>query len=393
MNLKFYVIVLSLCLFLGACNMSEHHYKKGHYDAALKSSIGHLKRKPESREHIEILQNSFRRATYEDSLLIANLHESGRPNRWLEVYELYKKMDARQRRVETVLPLYVNGQRVSFARRDYYPLISQAKYETGNYYYTHAKDLLQEGNRESCRRAFDELEKAGTYYSGFEDIDHLLRESYECGITNVLISCINNASFALTSDFLFYLVDFVGDDFNSQWIRYSTVNNSDKAFDVFIDINLNMIDVTGNSLSHKTFSETKQKEDGWEYKKDEDGNILKDSEGKKIKITKYKTLNCLVTEARQFKQAHLEAMICYVDVRDNMLLRRIPVSSDFVFEHFYYKVDGDVDALSPEMSQKVKSMPLPFPSKHEMLRGAGDLLRQSIYEAIMDNRTYVKQNY
>ncbi len=120
---------------------------------------------------------------------------------------------------------------------------------------------------------------------------------------------------------------------------------------------------------------------------------MRDSTGKKIKVTKYKTLKCRVIETRQFKQAHLEGVVEYIDTERGVTFLSEPVVADQIFENFCTTAEGDLKILPKEKREKLKSRFVPFPSNMDMLYDAGNGLKQAIGDVILDNRVILIKKY
>lgn len=388
-----YISIFSMLIVFSGCTMSKHYLKQGQYDMATKEAVKKLRKKPTKEKHILVLEQAFPLANDIDNRRIKYLHEEGEPDRWDEIFHIYSDLEIRQVLVEGVTPLYVDGRKIDFPHVDYDQEIVEAKLKAAAYYYAHGKQLLNSGNRFSCRQAYDEFKIAKSYTSGYSDIDDLIEESFNKGLSHVLIIAINSTPFKLPNDFMVNLIDFPTADLNSFWIKYYSRDTRNGNYDVFVNVTLTIADVSRNNISHNEHTESKKVKDGWEYKLDKNGNIMTDSLGNKIKIDKYKIINCRVTETRQFKQAHIEGALNYVDSETSQIIKSVPVAADHTFEHFYTTANGDLDALTNETRAKLKSKPMPYPLDVEMIYAANETLRNVIFQALMAQRHFVKQRY
>jgi len=130
-----------------------------------------------------------------------------------------------------------------------------------------------------------------------------------------------------------------------------------------------------------------------EYKLDANGNKVTDSLGNAVKVTKYKTISCKVYETRQFKQAHIDGSINYVDGQSRQIILSVPIAADHSFEHYYSKAEGNFDALSNETRAKLKAKPAPYPYDIDMIYNANATLKNVIYAALMDKKTFITNRY
>ncbi|MBN2891797.1 MAG: hypothetical protein JXL97_08015 [Bacteroidales bacterium] len=388
-----YITILSFFVLLSGCTMSKHYLKHGNYDMATKEAVKKLRKNKDKTKHILVIEQAYPKAQEIDQARIEYLHTEGEPDRWDEIFHLYSNMEIRQVLVEGVTPLYVEGREVSFEHVDYDELLVEAKLRAAAYYYAHAKKLMEDNNRFSYRQAYAEFEIAKSYTSSYSDIESLITECYNKGLAHVIIIAVNSTPFQLPDDFMINLIDFPVSDLSSFWVNYYSRDTRNGNYDVFINVTLTIADVSRNEMTNSEFSESKKIEDGWEYQLDDDGNIVKDEDGNAIKIPKYKTITCRVIKTRQFKQAHIQGALNYVDANSNQIVRSIPIAADHTFEHYYYKADGDLNALSNETRSLLKSTPISYPLDVEMIYAANQTLRDVIYHALMDNRVFINQRY
>ena len=74
------------------------------------------------------LKEAFPKANAKDLKRIDQLKLEGDPQGWDQIYNLYKALDSRQEAVQTVAPLYLNGQEINFNYKNYWSdIIKQYK--------------------------------------------------------------------------------------------------------------------------------------------------------------------------------------------------------------------------------------------------------------------------
>ncbi len=375
------------------CTMSKHYLKQGNYDMATREAARKLQKNRNKEKHIMVLEEAYPKAQKNDEDRILFLHKQGEPDRWDEIFKIYSNMELRQVLVENVTPLYLEGRKIEFAHVDYDEKIIEAKIKAADYYYAHSKQLLESGNKFSNRQAYEELLKVKEYTKSYSDVDNLLQQAYTNGLSNVILVAVNSTPFKLPEDFMINLINFPVGDLNSFWINYYALDTKDVNYDVAVNVVLTIADVSPNNMSSNEFTERKEVKDGWEYKLDSNGNFVLDSAGNKIKVPKYKTISCNVSEVRQFKIAHIEGAVNYVDIASGQIILSVPIAADHFFEHYYYKADGDLDALSNETRAKIKSMPIAYPNDFEMIYAANQTIKDLIYQVLMENRPFLISRY
>lgn len=367
--------------------------KKGDYIGAVKQSVHKLRRNPDRKKDIEVLQKAYPLAVKQLNDQIKYLHTEGRPDRWDKVYQLYSQLKELQDLVESVTPLNYNGRRIVFEHKDYDRKIVEAKNKAALYYYTHAKKLMQQNNKQAYRQAFYELKKAKEYNPSYYDADSLMQVCYDRGQTNVILIVQNSTMYKLSDDFLINLIDFPVAQLNSQWIKYYNRDVRKGNYDISVYVVLKIISVSPDNLDQKTQVYKKQVQDGYEYKLDSQGHIMTDSAGNPIKVPKYKTISCQLKEFRQFKIAHIEGIIDYVDNSNSQSLLQLPIAADHTFENYYYVANGDLNALPNDKRKLLNSKPIPYPNDLDMIYAANETLRNVIFSALMDNRDFLEDNF
>ncbi len=71
-------------------------------------------------------------------------------------------------------------------------------------------------------------------------------------------------------------------------------------------------------------------------------------------------------------------------------MKKEPIASDALFEHFYAMANGDFAALSPKTLQEIKSEPVPFPPSEALIIQAGNVLKGMTKDIIVNNKEYLK---
>ncbi len=388
-----YIVIFIFITSLYGCNMSKYYLKKGDYDMATKEAVKKLRKNKNKEKQIIILNEAYPKAQKMDRNKIDFLHKEGEPDRWEKIFHLYSDLETRQVLVEGVTPLFLNGEKITFPHVDYDELLIEAKLKAAAYYYAHAKKLMEQNSKYSYREAYEEFKKVKSYTSSYSDVDDLLTECYNNGIAYVGIVGVNNTQFKLPKDFMINLIDFPTEDLNSFWVKYYSRDSRNGNYDIFVNVTLNIADISGNNINKTKFVEKKEVSDGWEYELDPKGRVVTDSLGNPVKIIKYKEIVCNVIVCQQLKHAYIEGKVNYLDRETNQIIRSVPIAAEHTFEHVYYKADGNLKALSNETRDKLDIMPMPFPLDIEMMYAANETLRNVIYQVLLRNKIFIKQKY
>ncbi len=388
-----YFLVVVIVFSAVGCNVSKSYLQNGQYDLAVKTAVRKLNRNKNKKRQLRVLAEAYPKALETENNRIKYLHEEGSPDRWDEIFHIYSNMKDRQTMVERLYPLYLDGQEIRFEHIDYDQKIIEAKNKAADYYYHHAKMLMEKNDKFAYRQAYDELHKVIQYSDAYSDAPDLFDECYQKGQTHIILIAVNSTPVQLPPDFMVNLINFPVQDFNSFWIKYYTTDVRKGNYDIYVNITLTNVVVGPNDRSVREYTEKKKIKDGWEYKLDANGNKVLDSLGNPIKITKYKTISCTVYETRQFKKAHIDGAVNYVDGQTRQIIISAPIAADHVFEHYYSTAKGNLDALSNETKAKLKARPVSYPSDADMIYNANATVKDVIYNVIMDKKAFIINNY
>jgi hypothetical protein len=292
--------------------------------------------------------------------------------------------------VRTVTPLTLNGQPVEFQYVDYIPEMAEAKRKAADYFFAHGNQLMRGGQKANYRQAYAEFRKAKQYMGDYPDIDNRINEARYMGISRVFVSLQNNSFIRFPAAFEQDLLDLNLARLNSEWVEYHISNlNGNIEYDYFINVNVNNIVVSPNQISRKELKFKKEVEDGFEYKFDRRGNVMKDSLGNDIKIKKYKTLQCTVVETTMKKACVINGNIETIQANQNKLLKKEPIRAQSNFEDISSRAIGDIQALSSEMAARTRKPPAPVPTDIDMIFMSSEGLKKAIRESIQNNKRYI----
>jgi hypothetical protein len=379
-------------LFLSSCSSTKKMMQRGNYDAIINKSIKKLIKKPGSEKDAINLDKAYVLANDRDLERIKYLKMEGTPNTWDEIFQRYSALKARQARVKKVLPLSIGGQYVNYEYTDYDAEIVESKSKAAEYYYQHAKKIMAADTKGSYREAYYELRRAEEYKEGiYPDLNNLIEEARLKGISRVLVNTINNTHLRLSEEFMDNLLAFNTNGLNSEWIEYH-LRPLDRniRYDYYVDIKLQIIDVSPENVKTKDRIIKATVEDGFEYMLDKNGNVMKDSVGNDIKVKKYKELTCTVIERLQEKSVGIKGEIEIISLNPKRILKKDPIAASTHFEHLSARAVGDIEALNQATRRLIEVGPLPFPDDFTMIYDCSEALKNSIRDVITHNKYYIK---
>lgn len=383
-------IFLGIAIFMYSCTSSKKYIQRGQYDKAISRSVTKLRKNPTKEKEILNLKKAYDLANDRNNQRINFLKLEGKPDVWDEVFTTYSAMDRRQTLVKSVLPLNLNGQPVSFNIVDYNQEIINAKKKAAEYFYEHAKKLLERNDKQSARDAYYEFKRVKQYYNDYKDVDKLLVKALNKGTSYAYLRVENKSRFKLSQQFVDDLLNIGTANLNQDWVMYDTRKINNKNYDYIVSLKINKIDVSPEGLKENHYEETKDIVDGWEYVLDDKGNVMKDTLGNDLKKPKHVTIKCKVVEVHQHKVATIFASIDYIDIRSKQILLSKQVTADNIFDYASAAAFGDMRALKPETKKIIGRLPAPFPHDADMINEAEKVLKKTIEKALYDNRRFLK---
>lgn len=387
---------IHLCLIISAvlfsCSSPEKLLSRGNYDGVINRSIKKIIKNPRKEKNVELLDKAYKLANERDLDRVKYLTLEGNPNSWDEVLMLYSRLKDRQTRVRKVLPLNLHGSTINYQFIDYDAQMIDAKRNAAEYFYNHGKELMENKTKDSYRQAYVELSKADNYSGGaFPDIAQMIDEARYAGISRVLVSVINSTNLRLPEDFMENLLAINTYGLNSEWLEYHFKPlDQETNFDYYIDINLQIIDVSPERINENDRLIKKKVQDGFEYVLDSRGNVMKDSAGNDIKVPKYKELSCTVIEKEQQKTVTLKGEIEVISDNPKRLISKDPVAATTEFHHVSARAVGDIEALDEKTRKAVGVNEVPFPDDITMIYDTSEALKNAISNVIRSKRRYIQ---
>ena len=375
------LLLFSLILAAG-CVSSEKYLQKGQYDKAINKSVKKLRKDAGNDKELYVLKEAYTKANSFDMDRISFLEKEGRDENYLDIYNLYIRLDNRQDRIKTLPTSLMN----EFEIIDYDDRLIASKEQAAEVSYERGLEYLERGDRESARMAYQEFDRVRSIYSNYKDVDAKLRESRYLGTNQVLFVIENNSQSVLPERFDEELRKIGLSDLNGRWIQYSVFEDEEVEYDYFVVLNIQNIAVSPERIDREKYTDSKEIQDGTKYVLDERGNVKKDSLGNDIREPNMITVEAEVTQARQWKEGIVGGTIDYVDLRTDQLVKTEAISVTALFEHFSATYAGDERALSDESKKKLGDDRVPFPPSEVMLMDAADLLKNRTKEIMYKNR-------
>ncbi len=384
--MKTKIVYLLIILILSGCSSSKKYLEHGNFDMATKKAIAKLRKKPDNAKELWVLTQAYKQANQQNLDRIDFLRKTGQPDIWEEIFQNYNTLKNRQDLAKT-LPQQVLSA-IGFQYHDYDKDLIESEKKACDYFYALGTKLLAQNDKMSARQAYEEFIKIKRHYTDFKDVNELINKAAELGTSHVILYMQNNSNAILPNDFEYEFLKITVSDINSKWVMYDSKEIEGVAYDYAIVLNLKIIDVSPERMKEKVWTEEKTIKDGWTYKLDNNGNVMKDSLGNDIKEPKYVKIECHVKEVDQNKEAVLSGKLDFYNNVNKQLITSENVTANSVFNNGFLVANGDMRALTPETQKRLGNGPLPFPSDFDMILMANEYLQKAVKE-IIRNKSYL----
>jgi hypothetical protein len=267
----------------------------------------------------------------------------------------------------------------------------EAKKKAADFYYAHGRELMENGTKDSYRQAYNEFVRATEYVGdGYEGIDQMMQEARYLGISRVYVTVKNYSSVNFPEDFVQNLLALDLPRLNSEWVEYyTTIPQNDTQFDYLVNVNMRTVGVSPDRQFQRDTLVKRTVEDGFDYVKDERGNVMKDSLGNDIKVKKYKELQCALIRTFQIKECVMEGDVEMLSLYPEKTIKKEPIGATSNFEHVSARAIGDENALSDDQKRMLKSEVIEFPTDLDMVLMCTENLKTAIRGFMETNKRFI----
>jgi len=385
--MKRLLLLLVLITALVSCGKKqvEKALNTGNYDVAIQDALKKLdnnKNKKRKQDYVLMLGDAYTKAVERDLNTINHLKQDNNPEQYQQIYETYMDLHLRQESIKPVLPLKVNGKTVKFKFNDYNNSIIDYREKTSDYLYEKGLKQLESDNKGIIRDAYDTFSYIEHINPNYEDTRELLEEAHQRGTNYVIVTIENQTRQMIPRQLEDDLLNFNTYGLNQFWTNYHAIENPEINYDFAMQLLLKHINISPEQITEREFLREREIVDGWEYKLDRQGNVMKDSLGKDIKIDKIVKVRARYFESLQTKSSQIIGEVVYVDLNSNQVISSYPIDSGFVFENIYGNFRGDERALLREDRDLIRNRRAPFPTNEQMVYDTGEDLKAKLKDII-----------
>ena len=390
------ILLTSLMLFFliscGGVKKTQEALNTGNYGNAINTALKNIaenKTKKSNQPYIQMLEEAYKKNTERELQEIAFLKKDNNPANHEIIFNGYQNLKSIQERIKPLLPLklYDENRDARFSFKDYDEEIIKSKRELSDYLYSNATALLNTGRyKEDFRKAFDQFSYLNDINPNYKDTQLKLEEAHGKGLDYVQVVMINDSEQIVPNRLEQELLNFNTYGLNDLWTVYHTNALENIKYDYEMQVAFKNINISPEQVTEKQISKEKQIKDGYKYATNQDGEVLKDSLGNKIKIDKFKTVKCNFYQFTQLKSVEVVGNVSFLDLNSQQQINSYPLASQFVFNHVYAKHNGDTNALEEDMVPLLQLSAVPFPSNEQMVYDAGEDLKAKLKGIVTRHR-------
>ncbi len=391
--MKVIYILLFSALISISCNSVKRTQKfvsQGNYDEAIELATKKLQKDKNAKEydsHIRLLEEAFLKAKDEDMRHLAFLKKGNNLHGAKEIYYTYLDLQARQNLIRPLLPLYSTemGRKANFVFSDYSNDLYVAKDAYLKSLYQEALGYIQRNTKQDYRSAFNVLCELDEVQPNYKDVYQLKDDAHFRGTDFVFVTINNHTGqiipFRLEQD----LLNFNTYGLDKFWTEYHSKHEKGINYDLGVDLNFQTIQISPERVSDKQYNRNQRINDGYDYRRDRAGNIVRDSLGNPIKVEKFINVTATINITTQQKSVFVGGTVVYKDLNKRQQLNSFPLSSEFIFENIFATYRGDKRALTGEDLNFLNNHFMPFPNNEQMVYDAGLDIKEHFKEILKDN--------
>jgi len=394
-----FVSILYVLISCGSAKTSQKAINSGDYDKAISIALQKLRKnkiKKSNQQYVLMLEEAYEKAVDRDESRILFLIKDENKANLEEIYTTYQTLKQRQENIKPLLPLpiYESGKNAHFAFKNYDDVLIDSKNKLATYLYQKSLPFINSTNKETLRAVYDDLAYINQIYPAYKDVQELMNYTHEKGTDYVYVSMKNETDKIVPVRLEENLLNFDTYGLNDFWTVYHNAKIPQINYDFGLELVLTDISVSPERVKEKQIFAEKMIQDGYKNLLDTNGNVVKDSLGKKIRVKNMVKVKCELYEITQFKSSKVEGQVTYVDFNTKQVLQKFPIRSEFVFEHNYARYDGDKRALEPTYLGLIGVYEVPFPTDEQMVYDTGTDLKNQL-KAILQQISFrgVKEQY
>jgi hypothetical protein len=380
--------ILSVFFFVAGCNPTKSAFSRGDYEGTIHAGAQRLHRKPDDVKTLQLVAEAYRLANEKDFEEIRQWEQrQDDARRFQYIHNIYRRLEARQgtvRRIPKPRTQLVSNDVFEF--RDYTDELNETKQMAVAELYQSGQDLMQKNTRSAAREAFAKFRDASTLMPNYKDLPERLKAAKEAGTTKVLVTIQPQGNISLPTSLEQDITRIDVSSANTEWVEFSRIQEFNVPYHYFVEVEINELFVSPERQRETRTTEKANIEDGWEYKKNPDGSVARDSSGNRIKIPVYREVTAIITTFEQSKEAAVRGEMRILEGVNGQLVAQERLNASSSFSHSYARARGDSRAISRASAAALQRGPVAFPTHEQLLIQTAPVLRTQMFRFLQNNR-------
>jgi hypothetical protein len=176
---KIYTLILAAVVLFCSCKTATKAFEKGNYEDAVSLAVKKLQKDGNDDAAKAILQNAYKQAVVDREAEIRTLSNSSSDSRFEKIYREYAGL---QSLYETVNRSSIAMQAV--AATDYSSYVQTYKEKAGEIYFEKGLALMEKGDRNSYRDAYDAF-RAAYRFKNDSEVKAKMDEAHDAAVVKV----------------------------------------------------------------------------------------------------------------------------------------------------------------------------------------------------------------
>ncbi|MES2651013.1 MAG: hypothetical protein V4663_04700 [Bacteroidota bacterium] len=192
-----YFIYLSI-LIVG-CTTGKNALQKGDYDASVSKAVNRLQNAPQNKEAIQVLASAYELSLTQHLRNIEEAKISSDVLRWESIIYDYQQLNQLSNEINSApAALAVVPNPKKFVAE-----LNESKFKAAEVRYALGVKLLNEGNKISARKAYQNFEKVQYLYANYKDTKQKMDEAYWAAVVKVVVQPVrvNSSYYQLSNQY------------------------------------------------------------------------------------------------------------------------------------------------------------------------------------------------
>lgn len=382
--IKKLLLLLSISIMISCSGLktTQKYLAQGNYDHAINQSLNYLQKNrygKKAPEFHQLLFESYTKAVEKDKRTLTYLTKDSNPENLEQKFNILLQLEKRQNKIRPLLP--IDGYH--FKTENYNSETLDTRNQLSEYLYNKASNKLATENKQFIREAHDDFNYLQEINPNYKNVPNLINASRDKGMDYVYIKFQNNTDKIIPKKLADNLLNLEQYSLDNYWTTYHTWINNEIHYDFELAVIYDEIVMSPERIKETVIIKEKEIVDGKEYILDKNGNVKKDSKGNDLKKDKKIKITSKFHQFYQVKTCEVNVRASVINLNTHQSVLSIPMSSIFIFDHYFARQKGDKRALDNDFINMLSNQEIPFPSNEQMILDTSNDVKCQLQEALI----------